>query len=35
VLESPIDVVAGRLGEASRAARSAVLGILSDNLRDE
>lgn len=35
LLEALIDVVASRLGEVSRASRSAVLSILSDNLSDQ
>jgi DNA-binding MurR/RpiR family transcriptional regulator len=35
LIESLVEIVSGRLGEASRSARSAVLGILSDNLSDE
>lgn len=34
LLESLVDVVAARLGETSREARSTVLSILSDNLSD-
>ncbi|TFD48781.1 MurR/RpiR family transcriptional regulator [Cryobacterium frigoriphilum] len=35
LIESLVAIVSGRLGEASRSARSTVLGILSDNLSDD
>ncbi|WP_104200012.1 MurR/RpiR family transcriptional regulator [Cryobacterium sp. Y29] len=35
LIESLVEIVSGRLGEASRSTRSTVLGILSDNLSDE
>ena len=34
LIESLVEVIASRLGETSRASRSAVLSILSDNLSD-